>query len=187
MYYKFNRSKLIFEKTNISSNFIFGLGVILGLLFIMGLKHNPPTTELELSYEDKLIIIREYNEFSEERLFDKIKELNFKFPHIVAAQAIQETGNYTSGIFLENNNLFGMKQATSRATSSQGTNRNHAYYDSWQESLYDYALFYNAYLRRLQTQEHYYQYLHQNYAEDTSYVSKLKQIIVQHNLEEKFK
>jgi hypothetical protein len=186
MYYRFNRSKLIFEKTNILSNFIFGLGVILGLLIILGLTRISEPTIQEVSYENKLIILNEFNEFSEKKLSDKIKELNFKFPHIVLAQTIQETGNYSSPIFIENNNLFGMKQARSRSTLAKGTNRGHAYYNSWQESLYDYALYYNSYLRKINSEEQYFQYLKQNYAEDTTYVQRLKQIINQHNLIEKF-
>jgi hypothetical protein len=186
MYYKFNKKTLLFEKTNISTNFILGLGIILGLFIIMGLKNNTIISP-EISYEDKLIILNEFNEFSEQKFFDKIKELNFKFPHIVAAQAIQETGTYKSSIFLENSNLFGMKQAKTRATLAQGTNRNHAYYNTWQESLYDYALYYNSYLRRINSEEQYLEYLRQNYAEDITYIQRLKQIINQHNLIEKFK
>jgi len=187
MYYIYNKQKLMFEKANISFNILLGIGAIIGLLIILGLTRTPKSNIQEISYEDKLIILNEFNEFSEERFFNKIKDLNFKFPHIVAAQAIQETGNYKSTIFLENNNLFGMKQARSRSTLAKGTNRNHAYYDSWQESLYDYALYYNSYLRKINSEEQYLDFLKQNYAEDTAYIERVKQIIIQYDLIEKFK
>ncbi len=79
-----------------------------------------------------------------------------------------------------------MKEARIRATLAKGTNRNHAYYDSWQESLYDYALFYNTYLHDIKTEGEYYGYLQQYYAEDPNYVERLKNIINNKKLKEKF-
>lgn len=187
MYYKFNREKLIFEKTNISGKFLTGVGGVLAILIFLGFTYFPTPNTGELSYEEKLIVIREYNEFTQEKLLKKIKELNFKFPHIVLAQTIQETGNFKSTIFLENNNLFGMKEAKLRANLAKGTSRGHAYYSSWQESVYDYAMFYNSYLRKINTEGEYYEYLKQNYAEDPEYVERLKSIVKQYDLKNKLK
>ena len=53
----------------------------------------------DLTPEEKLIVIREEKEFSEEKLIEKIHRLNFKFPHIVLAQAKLESGNFKSAIF----------------------------------------------------------------------------------------
>lgn len=186
MYYKFNKEKLIFEKTSISGKFLTGLGAVIGILVFLGFTLIPSSNIEELSYEEKLIVIKEYNEFSQEKLVQKIKELNFKFPHIILAQSIQETGNFKSGIFQENNNLFGMKEAKLRATLAQGTNRGHAHYNSWQESVYDYAMFYNSYLRKINTEGEYYEYLRQNYAEDPTYVQRLKSIISKKKLKQRF-
>jgi uncharacterized FlgJ-related protein len=186
MYYRFNKEKLIFEKTSISGKLLTGIGGVLAILVFLGFTYLPTPNTEELSYEEKLIVIREYNEFTQEKLIEKIKELNFKFPHIVLAQTIQETGNFKSTIFLENNNLFGMKEAKLRANLAKGTNRGHAYYNSWQESVYDYAMFYNSYLRKINTEGEYYEYLKQNYAEDPTYVQRLKSIIVKRKLKEKF-
>lgn len=187
MYYKFNKEKLIFEKTNISNKFLIGTGAILGILVFLGFTLIPSSDVEELSYEEKLIVIKEYNEFSQEKLTKRVKELNFKFPHIVYAQAIQETGNFKSKIFKENNNLFGMKEAKLRANLAKGTNRNHAYYTTWQESLYDYAMYYNTYLRNISTEREYFEYLKQNYAEDPDYVERLKSIIIKQDLKNKLK
>ena len=74
-----------------------------------------------LSYEDKVIIINEIHEFSEEKLIQEIKNLNLKYPHIVLAQIKLETSNFSSKIFRENWNLFGMKQAAVRANTAKGT------------------------------------------------------------------
>jgi uncharacterized FlgJ-related protein len=95
----------------------------------------------------------------------------------VLAQAKLESGYFKSTIFLENNNMFGMREAKLRANLAKGTNRSHAYYDSWQDSLLDYALYYSTYLHKIKTEGEYFEYLKQNYAEDPSYVQRLKQII----------
>jgi len=186
MYYKFNEQTLDFEKTKLSNKSLLGFGAAVGLLLVFGFTSNPANNVKNLSQEEKLIVIREYNEFSETKLIDKIKELNFRFPHIILAQSYQETGHYKSSIFLECKNLFGMKEAKSRATLAKGTNRGHAYYASWQESLYDYALFYSTYLYDIKTEGEYYGYLEQYYAEDPTYVERLKNIISTKKLKEKF-
>jgi hypothetical protein len=177
VYYKFNKESLVFQKTKISSKLLLGIGISIGLLSILSFKPKQIASNEHLSQEEKIIIIKEYNEFSEEKLIKKIKELNFRFPHIVLAQAKLESGYFKSTIFLENNNMFGMREAKLRANLARGTNRSHAYYDSWQDSLLDYALYYSTYLHKIKTEGEYFEYLKQNYAEDPSYVQRLKQII----------
>lgn len=186
MYYKFNQETMLFEKTNITSRSLLGFGAIIGLAVIFGLTYNSNKKLETLSLEDKLIIIREANAFSEEKLKEKIYSLNFKFPHIVLAQAKLESANFTSPIFLENNNLFGMKEARSRANLAIGTKRAHAHYENWQDSVLDYALYYSTYLYRIRTEQEYYNYLSQYYAEDPIYVQRLKQIIKKQDLKSKF-
>ncbi len=187
MYYKFNKEKLAFEKTNITNKILTSLGFTIGVVLILGFTIFPNKDIKTLSLEEKIIVIKEYNEFSQEKLVTNIGELNFKFPYIILAQSMQETGNFKSSIFKENNNLFGMKEARIRATLAQGTNRGHAHYNTWQESLYDYAMYYNAYLRKIKTEDEYFEYLRQNYAEDPEYVLRLKSIIKKKKLKELFK
>jgi uncharacterized FlgJ-related protein len=186
MYYKFNEETLLFEKSKVSNKILVGAGVVIGLLIIFGFTSNPDNKVENLSQEDKLIVIREYNEFSEDKLIEKIKQLNFKFPHIILAQSHQETGHYKSNIFLTGNNLFGMKQAQLRVNLAKGTLNNHAYYASWQDSVNDYAMFYATYLNDIKTEGEYFEYLKQNYAEDPTYVQRLKSLIQKRNLKSKF-
>jgi uncharacterized FlgJ-related protein len=186
MYYKFNEETLLPEKVNVSNKTLTGLGAAVGLVLLFGFTSNPANEVQNLSQEDKLIVIREYNEFSEEKLIEKITELNFRYPHIILAQAKLESGHFKSTIFLENNNMFGMKEAKLRANLAKGTNRNHAYYETWQESVIDYALYYSSYLRSIRTEGEYFEYLRQNYAEDPTYVQRLKQIIKKQDLKSKF-
>jgi uncharacterized FlgJ-related protein len=186
MYYKFNQETLLFESTKINNKILKAMGAVLGIVLILGFTHNPSNDVKNLSQEEKLIVIREYNEFSEVKLIAKIAELNFRFPHIILAQAKLESGHFKSTIFLENNNMFGMKEAKLRSNLAKGTNRNHAYYTTWQESVIDYALYYSTYLHDIRTEGEYFEYLKQNYAEDKTYVQRLKQIIKKQDLKNKF-
>jgi flagellum-specific peptidoglycan hydrolase FlgJ len=79
-----------------------------------------------------------------------------------------------------------MREAKLRVNLAKGTNREHAYYDSWQECVYDYALYYSTYLSDIKTEGEYFEYLRQNYAEDKTYIQRLKQIIKKQNLKSKF-
>ena len=159
------------------------LGTSAGLTSFYQLKKNQ---FMFMSAEEKLVIIKEYNKFTEDKLVEKLKELNVKFPYIVLAQSKLETGNFTSKVFRENNNLFGMREAKQRITTAKGTENNHAFYHSWYESVLDYSFYQCRYLSNIQTEEQYFQYLEQSYAEDPTYIIKVKQIVVKEKLKEKF-
>jgi uncharacterized FlgJ-related protein len=118
---------------------------------------------------------------------EEISKLNFKYPHIVLAQAILETGNYESKIFKENNNLFGMKEARVRLNLAKGTQHGHAYYDDWKESLTDYALWYSTYASKCKNEKQLYKLLNKQYAEAKYYPQALQRIIKRDQLESKFK
>lgn len=183
--YRFNKESLEYEKIPVRQYVIIVL-ILLGIFSGLGVSIAPRPTTTTLSQEEKLIVVREYNEFSEKLLIKEIKSLNFKYPHIILAQAYQETGQYKSSIFKFQNNLFGMKQAQSRLNLAKGTERGHAYYDSWQDSLMDYALYNATYLSDVKTEGEYLEYLKQNYAKDPSYVPRLLSIIKKNKLKQLF-
>ena len=79
-----------------------------------------------------------------------------------------------------------MREAKSRITTSTGTNLNHAQYNSWRESVYDYAFYQSRYLGNIKTESEYYQYLAASYAEDPGYVKKIKQIVEGRDLKKLF-
>lgn len=144
-----------------------------------------------LSQFEKEVLILTHDEmvdpFSEDKFAEMLNQLNVKFPHIATAQSMLETSSWSSDIFKENNNLFGMKEAKTRVTTSNGTISGHAYYNHWRESVYDYAFYQSRYLSKIKNEEEYFNYLANNYAEDSLYIPKLKNIIKQHNLKERFK
>jgi len=195
MLYTYSKKELNFKKIKTSKllKVLLGLAIFATLGFTLAINNATDTafeTELEgMPYEEKVIIINEIEKdaFSQEALVEELKRLNIKFPHIVLAQAMIESGHFQSNIFMANNNLFGMKQARQRCTTAKGTNLNHAYYDNWKESVMDYALFQSAYLRKLKTEAQYLKYLDRNYAEAQNYDKAINNMIESHNLKDLFK
>lgn len=110
-----------------------------------------------------------------DEILTEIYNLRIQHPYIVYAQAIIESGNFSSKIFKENNNLFGMKLAYQRPTTAIRANRGHAVYSSWKESIIDYAIWQSIYARNL-SEEEYFQKLQSIYAQDEVYVKKIQQI-----------
>ena len=155
------------------------------LLFIpnISLKEVP---SLKSKYE-KVCIAEVQNNFTEEKFINKIKQLNLNYPHIVYAQAMLESGNFTSKIFKENNNMFGMKQARVRINLAKSTQYNHAYFETWEDCLLDFAFHRATYFSKLKTEQDYYNYLGKYYAEDPSYIGKLKSMVNKYKLKDKFK
>ena len=141
------------------------------------------------NFEKELLILnfQQKDDFSEKELIEMLKDLNVKYPYIVLAQSRIETGRFTSKIFRENHNLFGMRQARIRINTAKGTQYNHAYYETWRESVYDYAFYQARYLNNAKTEEEYFYTLGQSYAEAPRYVEALKSEIKRYNLKDKFK
>jgi len=78
--------------------------------------------------------------FSEKNLGQELKNQGVMYPDVVMAQSMLETGHFKSDIFLDNNNLFGMKHPRQRQTLSKGPSRGHASFDKWQDSVRDYKM-----------------------------------------------
>ena len=177
--YTYNERELRFENKIVTLAFIiFGLIVFSILIgFTLGYyagKYQPINT---LSNKEKVIVINTMDPFKTDSLKSYLEQLNVKFADIVYAQAQLETGGFTSNIFRENHNLFGMKQAMKRSSTNKGEQFGHAYYDTWRESVLDYALFQCKYLSEITTRDEYLQYLRQNYAEDPNYYNKLIKLL----------
>ena len=183
--YKYNKTKLQYEPANIPVNFFKTILAVFTLFLFLGLAI--PTQKEYVTNTETVLIVNDLNEFSEEKLIEEINKLNFKFPHIVLAQSILETGHYKSKIFKENNNLFGMKEARVRLNLAKGTQHGHAYYDDWKESLTDYALWYSTYANKCKNEKQLYKLLNKQYAEAKYYPQALQRIIKRDQLESKFK
>lgn len=198
MIYRYSDEKLTYEKVSLKKVAYVAASITAGLILMFSLSnhysHKEGFTEgmtyaLEhMPIEEKMLVITnaKNNSFSQAKLVQMLKDLNVRFPHIVMAQAIIESGHFQSNIFRTNHNLFGMKQARMRCTTAKGTNLAHAYYDNWQESVYDYAFFQSRYLHDLKTEAQYLEYLDRNYAEAKDYDLAIKRVIENEKLIELF-
>jgi uncharacterized FlgJ-related protein len=187
MIYRYDKKSLLFKKDfkTIKLSLLF---IFLTSAFFFTLGRYIRIQALD-EYEKELIILNlkeEENKFTQDKFIESLKSLNIRFPHIVMAQSMVETGYWKSRIFKENHNLFGMKEATRRVTTAGGTENNHAYYESWMESVYDYAFYQCRYLSSVRTEEQYFAYLSRSYAENPDYVSALKKVIETHKLKQYF-
>lgn len=120
---------------------------------------------------------------SAENLWKEIKALDLRYPEFVFAQALLESGTFTSRLFRVHNNLFGMKVPKYRESVAIGQSKSgYAKYAHWTESVKDYALFqeYVVTKRGYDTKTEYIQYLDRLYSESTGYVRKLNGIITRY-------
>ena len=187
MFYKFDKNELLWKK-NWKRLFhsIIVVTILILSSFIGGRYLKFQSLE---TFEKELIVLNiqaEKNKFTKEKFVDELKRLNIKHPHIVMAQSIIETGHWGSKVFKENHNLFGMKQANVRINTAVGTQNNHAYYETWMESIYDYAFYSCRYLSRIRTEAEYYAYLGANYAENPKYIEMVKSVVEKEQLKDFF-
>ena len=121
-----------------------------------------------LSELDKL------HDLSWENVVYWIDTLGIDHPEIVMQQVLLETGQLSSAICHENNNLFGMKEPRVRSTTALGTKRGHAYYRSYIDSIKDYKLWQD---NMYDGHHDYYAFLSEvGYAEARHYIAALKSI-----------
>lgn len=188
--YKLNAQTLTYQKVNMVKRHIkYGLSAgVFAICCSFGTYLWTKTHVVDsLTEYEKVLLVEEVNQFSEDKLVAKLKELNFKYPHIVLAQAKLESGNFTSHVFEVNHNMFGMKEATSRLNLAKGTDNGHATYATWEDSVMDYALWCTTYASKAQTEEQYYQILSEvGYAENPTYIQKLKEMVERENLKSLF-
>lgn len=102
------------------------------------------------------------NILNAENLLSELIKQDVKFPHIVLAQAKLETGNFTSRLCKTHNNLFGLKHR-----------KGYYSFKTWQESVTGYK----NWVQYKYKSGDYYEFLDRiGYAEDPSYIQKLKVI-----------
>lgn len=142
-------------------------------------------------YEYKL---RSYKKDKVHYFLQLYKDEGIKFDSIVVTQNFLETGDFTSAIYKENKNMFGMKY--NQRGFAKGVNRGHAKYNNeidavrdyaqWQKiRINDYERYYN---KKIVTYDDYYDMLNHTviytkkgvfvsrYAEDVNYTDKLKRV-----------
>ena len=105
------------------------------------------------------------NKTPEEGIDEALQYYNIEHPTIVKAQAILETGNFTSNLCIKNNNLFGLYDSK---------NKRYYSYNHWWESVEAYK---KLIQRKYDNSKYYYMFLEDiKYAKDKEYINKLKDI-----------
>lgn len=178
---KFNEDKLLWEKVLNKPvvSYVIGSVVIISMMVIgLSIKNTIITPEVKPVLVEVPDTMYVDTTFSKEKLVKAIDDMGLEFPHIVYAQAVLETGNFTSDIFRYNHNMFGMKRAYKRPSTCIATARGHGAYTDWENSLVDYALrqsYYRA--SKMRTDRDYYNHLESSgYAESPTYIQKLKSL-----------
>lgn len=144
---------------------IFFSGMLLGMTFLW---HYYTVTELlSEQKESEEICVKwraEHFKLSKDNLYNELIAQEIDYPKIVLAQAILETGHFTSYSCKERNNLFGLR----RKDGSYMT------FDHWTNSVHAYKKYIQKYK---ETPHDYYKFLDDlGYAEDSIYVVRVKQI-----------
>lgn len=128
----------------------------------------PPEVKVEYIVNEKQPDF--FSKSPQEGLMEALEYYDVKHPKIVQAQAILETGNFTSEGCLVDNNLFGLYDS-----------KRHRYYsfDHWTESVVAY-LDYIQY--RYKPPNDYYKFLQDiGYAKDPYYINRVKEIVKQND------
>ena len=144
-------------------------------------------TSIKVSPNEKrvqdTIIVQQDDSVTKEKLYEQIIKFGIKFPDIVFAQAMIESGELTSKLFKTANNMFGMRFPSVRETTAQGTTSGgYSRYEDWNFGVYDYFLWQDHMLRNRTeiTKSQYLSLLGRVYAEDPNYVSKVKKKVSQY-------
>lgn len=178
----FNKTRFLFKKIHIYKLYLYII-CFSALIFAIGWATNTRIVE-------KIITIEDPPEpripFSEDALINLIEECHIKYPYIVLAQARLESGHFTSKVFKENHNMFGMRKANQRITSAKGEKNTYAYYRDWMDCVYDYAMYQSSVMCSVSNENEYLNRLGAKYAEDPEYVVKLKRIIQDEKIKSMF-
>jgi hypothetical protein len=115
-------------------------------------------------------------------LYQTIVLMGIKFPDIVFAQSILESGHFKSNLAKTNNNIFGMKLPKVRETTAIGKGKSgYAKYESWIHSVEDYSYWQNHMVKNDNiSRSEYFYLLGKVYATDKNYVSRLKRKIIEY-------
>lgn len=112
---------------------------------------------------------------SDTALLTFLYQMEAWFPELIVAQAKLESGNYTSNIFLNANNPFGMTVVSKRETTQIGEYHGFGAYNHWMDACVDRIHWDNDMFSKKPHREDYVAFL-SNYASDSLYIEKVMQI-----------
>lgn len=154
------------------------LGVV-GLLLVAGLLNETRHQQQENNVPP-LAIAKDTNVVDTcmyTRVYKFINEIGMKYPDVVFAKAILESGHFKSKMFLNKNNLFGMKKAVHRTTLGQGNPGDYVYFKSIEESIIDYKLYQMQFVDEINSEQMYIKRICQSYSSNGNYEKLLLSVL----------
>ena len=131
-------------------------------------------TELALEHSIGYWFINKPEEVNDSILYTFLKDNNAWYPEILLKQAKLESGNYTSNVYMNTNNLYGMKKVGKRQTTQlKNTYNGYGCYTNWCESVLDRMLWDIFYFKNEKPTKEEYLNAMSIYAEDLFYLQKL--------------
>lgn len=129
---------------------------------------------LSLEYSIGYWFINKPEEVNDSVLLEFLIENKAWYPEILLRQAKIESGNYSSNIYKNSNNLYGMRKVGSRQTTQTSTYNGYGVYNNWCLSVLDRLLWDIFYFDNKKPSEEEYLNAIDIYAEDSNYKNKLK-------------
>ena len=175
MIYKYNSTTLKAEPIGFKYFIYGGLGLFL-LFTTLG-----ASVSYKIYTEKIPVIYRMVDvQFTPDNLKQQIHKLNLPHKDIIWAQCKLETGNFSSSVFKNNNNLTGMRPAFSRINTQSGQDLGFARYNTWTESLTDYAIYCSLYCKDM-SDEQFLDFLDRVYAPNQNYKDNILKML-KHNI-----
>mgnify|MGYP000114614940 CR=1 FL=1 len=170
--------RLFLFKPDLSSIELNGLVILIiitiscSLSFFAGFKCATQTTVNRIEVTDTQFVYLDTLQFTEANLAMVIDHFDIWYPQIALKQAKLETGDFTSDIFKDNNNLFGFRVFGSwKGKEMPFKNRGHLVFPHWTKSVEHYKMW----QKKNYNQKTYLQFLKRvGYAEATNYTEILK-------------
>lgn len=119
---------------------------------------------------------------TKENVYHEIRKQGIKYPELVFAQAMLESGELKSKLTRTNHNIFGMKLPSVRETTAQGSKNHHAFYVHWTESIRDYKLYQDFVIQKkgLTNYKKYLSYINKVYSQTGDYHKRISRVIREH-------
>lgn len=132
-------------------------------------------TELALEHSIGYWFINKPEEINDSILYAFLKGNNAWYPEILLKQAKIESGNYTSNVYMNTNNLYGMKKVGKRQTTQlNNTYNGYGCYNNWCLSVLDRMLWDIFMFKGEKPSREEYLKVMEIYAEDTLYIQKIQ-------------
>jgi flagellum-specific peptidoglycan hydrolase FlgJ len=166
---------------------LYGLALgVVGLIIVAGLlnetRHQRQKNDVTLTVTTDTSVI---DTCMYTRVYKFINEIGMKYPDVVFAKAVLESGHFKSKLFLNKNNLFGMKKAVHRTTLGQGNANDYVYFKSIEESIIDYKLYQMQFIDEVDSQNEYIKRICKSYSTNGNYEKLL--LSVMDSLKDKIK